>query len=157
MIKKILVLMVVIALTLTGTVGCSQESKPSSSTGSTIIKTVEVGTQWNVNQVRVNIDGNDELLLLLKLASGDKVDGYFYLEKGEHIDFNITGNTLLYTAKAQEESDQIDSDRFAFIASQSQGTTYTLTFRNKDKSQVTAFLELIYPSEASMFVPVVTD
>jgi len=109
-----------------------------------------------MDQLIVDVGADDESLILLRLAYGDKVDGYFYVEKGNGISFQITGNSLIYEASAKEAggSSQVGSDRFSFVASQTQGNTYTLTFRNPAQTKVTVFLEVIYPIGGSLFMPI---
>lgn len=112
-----------------------------------------------MDQMIVNVGADDESLVLLRLDYGDKVDGYFYVEKGNDVNFQITGNSLIYeaTAKDEEGSSEVASDRFSFRASQEQGNTYTLTFRNPAESgqtKATVFLELIYPVGGSLFMPI---
>ena len=126
----------------------TQESTPSNLK---ILKAVELGSEWEMKQIRFDVGAEGEVLILLKLSDGDKVDGYFYLEKGDNIDFSITGKTLIFKSEVQ--------DRFSFIASQAQGDTYTLSFHNaadEDDKQttVTVFLEVIYPIGGSIYVPV---
>jgi len=101
---------------------------------------------------------------MLKLDDQDEVDGYFYLESGSITDFQITGKSLIYSAQAQGTPvpGGISSARFSFIASQAQGTTYTLTFSNADddgnaRTKKTIFMEIIYPTTGSLFIPVETD
>ncbi|HEY82489.1 MAG TPA: emp24/gp25L/p24 family protein [Dehalococcoidia bacterium] len=154
--KKIIIAIVLLSLML-ATLGCEELSRLTQETAQKsapsnlqILKAVELGAKWEMKQLRFDIGAGDEVAILLKLAQGDKVDGYFYLEKGESIDFRITGKSLLFSSEAQ--------DRFSFVAEQTQGDTYTLTFRNTEAgdqpAKVTVFLEVIYPVGGSLYVPV---
>ncbi len=156
--KKILAAIILLSLLLI-IVGCNQtSSQPTAfSTSSTVVKTVELASKWQMTQMRLEVKSNDELQLLLKLAPGDQADGYFYLEKGKAVGFSISGSSLLYTSQAPQPYGQITSDRFTFFATQAQGTTYTLAFRNSTDSPITLFLELIYPSTGSVYAPVKTE
>lgn len=166
MIKKIV--RVVMVLSLIFILGCAEISDLTQGlTGSTspespeILKTAQLASKWEMKQMRIEVGAGKEALILLKLDDMDKVDGYFYLEKGDNIDFCITGNSLIYEAQAQEEAGGISSDRFSFVANQAQGNTYTLTFRNTaendTQTKATVFLEIIYPITSSVFIPVDTD
>ena len=89
------------------------------------------------------------------------MDGYFYLEKGSDISFQIAGNSQIYESQpAGTKSDTITSDRFSFTASQAQGIAYFLTFNPGSDTRVTnedtVFLEIIYPATGSLSVPIGT-
>jgi hypothetical protein len=153
----------VIALVLLSAMtGCSQISgltQTSSSKSPDIVRGAELAGEWRMDQMIVNVEADKESLILLRLDYGDKADGYFYVEKGNSVSFQITGNSLMYeaTAKDEEDSSEVDSDRFSFRASQEQGNTYTLTFRNPSESgqtKATIFLEVIYPVGGSLFMPI---
>ena len=161
MIKRVFI--AVLLLSLVSVSGCEEISgltrdvtQTSSSSELKIVKAVELGSEWEMKQMSFKVDAGDEVLILLKPSDGDKVDGYFYLEKGDNIDFQITGKTSLYRSAAQDE---LISDRFSFEANQAQGDTYTLTFRNPagdddQQKTVSVFLEVIYPVGGSLYVPV---
>ena len=164
MIKRCLSLTIVLSLIFI--VGCAELEEMAEGLGTAssaksleIIRDAELGTDWQMNQIKVKLGADEEVSIVLKLANGDKVDGYFYLEKGEYVDFEITGDTLIYEPKARkiDNSAGISSDRFSFIAEQTQGNTYMLTFRNAvddEQTKVTVFLEVIYPVKGSLFVPI---
>lgn len=145
-------------LSLTSILGCEEISRLTqestqepSPINLKILKAVELGSEWELKQMSFEVAADDEVAILLKLSDGDEVDGYFYLEKGDDIDFRITGKTLLYQSSVQ--------DRFSFVANQDQGDTYNLTFHNPaddddQQAKVTVFLEVIYPIDGSVYVPV---
>ena len=154
---KIIVIAILI-LSLVAILGCEEISRltqeptsTSSPTNLKILKAVELGSEWEMKQMRFEVGAGDEVAILLKLSDGDKVDGYFYLEKGEDIDFRITGKSLLFQSGVQ--------DRFSFVANPAQGDTYTLTFHNPaddddQPAKVIIFLEVIYPVDGSVYIPV---
>jgi len=154
------VLTVIMALSLIFTLGCSgiTSLRDSSSPGSPeIVRQAQIGSDWQMNQMRIGLKAGEELSILLKLTDGDKADGYFYLEKGDGVAFDITGDYLLYVSKPQDASTDATSDRFSFVASHAQGNTYTLTFGNSGDAQSTIFLEIIYPVTGSVYIPVKTN
>lgn len=166
MIKKIIIAIVMLSLLFT--VGCQQIQElrggTSSATTPEVVRTAKLGTEWQMNQMRFDVEAGGELAVLLKLASGDKVDGYFYLEEGKDFAFDIAGNSLIYEVKPQlvTDSERVTSDRFSFTASQEQGLTYSLNFRNtadEDDTQkkIAVFLEIIYPATGSIYVPLKSD
>ena len=150
------IIIAIMILSLIPILGCEEISRltqepteTSSPTNLKILKAVELGSEWEMKQIIFDVGADGEVAILLKLSDGDEVDGYFYLEKGDAIDFSITGKTLLFKSEVQ--------DRFSFIANQDQGDTYTLAFRNTaddSKEKITVFLEVIYPVGGSVYVPV---
>ncbi len=153
-----------IVLTLLFSAGCSGLPKIGSSTSTPtgsfqIINKAQLGTKWQMYQLKAEV-GSAGLPIVLKLADGDKVDGYFYTDKGDNVGFRVIANTPVYESVAQGAASitgGVASDRFAFIATQGQGMSYSLTFRGPggDKSQqtVTVYVEVIFPTTASIFVP----
>ncbi len=140
--------------------GCSTVSNigSSPSTGAKILRKAELASKWEIRHMSLEVAAGDEMPILLKLADGDKVDGYFYLEKGNNVDFQIMANSLIYKSQTPSTTaGGVTSDRFSFTASTALGSSYTLSFRNtasgKEKTGVTIFLEVIYPATGSIFTP----
>ena len=116
-----------------------------------IEKSVELGSEWQMKQIDFKVEAGQEVAILLKLAEGSEVDGFFYLKKGETVDFRIAGKTQIFRSS--------EADRFSFTASQSQGDTYNLLFRNtadeeETQKSITVSLEVIYPLKGEIYVPV---
>ncbi|MFC2067242.1 hypothetical protein ACFLUO_09415 [Chloroflexota bacterium] len=159
-----------IALSLVFLSGCSEISgltegmtDKSSPTSPKILREAEVGLKWQVTQMEIEIGAGDDLSILLKLEDGDEVDGYFYLESDNKIGFQIIGDSMIYESESEDTppSKEIASDRFSFVASKAQGTTYTLTFHNRGdngdvQGKALIFLEVVFPAKRSMFIPVVS-
>lgn len=160
MLKKIIGILVV--LSLIGIAGCSSGSKSSTAAQPATVKIVreaEIASNWTLKQMEINSAA--EITLVLTLANGDKVDGFYYLEKGTDTAFKVSGNSLIYESKSTDIKAGITSDRFSFTASQAQGIAYTLTLNagadtSKEKNSTTIFLEIIYPSTGSLYVPIGT-
>ncbi len=157
MLKKVIVA-ITLPILLLPLLGCEEISdltqgvSTSSSQGNLkIVKSVELGSAWQMKQISFRVDAGQEVAILLKLADGDKVDGFFHLEKGDTADFRITGKSQLFRAN--------EANRFSFTASQAQSDTYNLLFRNtaeedEDQKSITVFLEVIYPLKGEIYVPV---
>ena len=161
MIKKVIFILVV--LSLVGVLGCSITSRTTSPPATANVKPVReanIGKLWMMRQMEITVE--DEIPLTLILKEGDRVDGYFYLEKGDNIGFSISGNSLIYTSKPPDtETTHVTSDRFSFTASQSQGIAYILTLNasanvSGKKGGATVFMEIIYPSTGSLSIPIGT-
>ena len=159
--KKILIMAAVLALA--AAIGCSSKSNSTEKAPPASLKIVreaKIGSQWEMKQVEINVE--TEFTLDIKLAEGNKVDGYFYLERGSHVDFQISGSSLIYQSRPPDDkTDTITSDRFSFTASQAQGLAYYLTFRatpvsGEEPEKQTVFIEIIYPATGSVFVPIGT-
>jgi hypothetical protein len=160
MLKRILIVLALSSVLLIS--GCSAiPNLPASATSPSyqIVRKSDVGGKWQMYQLKIELGKGDELPILLKLADGDKVDGYFDVEKGEGFDFQIAGNTQLYKLEPPAAGKKV-SDRFSFTASQSQGNMYILTLRNTnggDKDvRISAFLEVVFPASGAIFIPLDT-
>ncbi len=156
MTKKILIFGAITVLLLLLLPGCSSISGSNRSVvGHKIVRKAEINSEWQMYQLNINLPAGSNLPILLKLADGAKVDGYFYLEKGDNLDFQIEGNSTLHKAAGQaNNSGKVSSSRFSFIASKAEGKSYILTLSNTAKQdKVTAFLEVVYPKSGSIFVP----
>ncbi len=155
MIRRLTLITVVALSALALATGCSAISQATSTSAQTapeVVRKAEIGSEWAMNQMQLEIGAGQELPVLLRLAEGDEVDGYFYLEKGDDIDFSISGDAIIY----QSPAGGVTSHRFSFVATRAQGTTYTLSFANGDNGskKATIFLEIIYPVSGSVFIPV---
>lgn len=161
MLKKVFI--VLISLLLIVVAGCSSTSNAGTSTPAADVKQArqaEISGKWAVKQLEINLESS--ISIVLKLAQGDTVDGYFYLEKGSDIDFQISGKSLIYESRPVDlKTGMITSDRFSFTASDAQGIAYTLKLTpangiNTAKGTATVFLEIVYPSTGEVFVPMGT-
>lgn len=149
------VLLLLLPLLVVVSLGCQVSSSKSPAT----VRGAELAGEWRMDQLLVSLEAGDESLVLLRLNYGDKVDGYFFIEKGSAINFQIAGNSLIYesSAKDEEAPSKVTSDRFSFVASQGQGNTYTLTLRNPAEDEQTkaiVFLEVIYPIGGTLFLAI---
>jgi hypothetical protein len=154
MFKKLLIIAVL--LSLVGVLGCSTTSGTVPASVK-IVREAEIASKWAVKQMEINLEA--ETSIVLKLAVGDKVDGYFYCVKGDNVTFSISGTSLFYESKAPvTEEKNVASDRFSFTASKAQGIAYTLKLNavsanNEKKPAATVFIEFINPANSEVFVP----
>lgn len=153
---------ILVTVILVSFIGCSGVSVTNPAKGSLeIARRAQLGTKWEMKQANIEIGAGEELSILLKLADGDKVDGFFFVEKGTNVDFAITGESTFYRSQPSDTTSTVVSDRFSFAASKTQGTAYALTFRNTanksdTRAKVTVFVEIIYPASGSIFIPIET-
>ena len=165
MIKKIILSAMLLPMIFI--LGCAQISeltkdvtKSSSSKNPEILRSATIESNWEMKQIEIEVEAEEEVEILLKLADQEEVDGYFYLDSGSITEFQITGNSLIYNARAVSESEKVSSARFSFVATREQGTTYILTFSDvgdDTKTKKIIFLEIIYPATGSLFIPVRAD
>jgi hypothetical protein len=157
MIKKIIC--VIVALSLISVAGCSLGSKPNTTTTTapasvSTVREATLSKVWLMKQLQIDLV--TDVSLVLKLKDGDKVDGFFYVTKGDGAGFTISGSSPIYTSKSSDaETTRIPSDRFSFTASQAQGVAYTLTLNGASSAsgrETSVFLEIIYPTTGSLFV-----
>lgn len=159
--RRLFVIVLSIASMAVLNAGCSSSTGVSSTPkpSQEILRQNSIGTDWQMYQIRLIIPYGTSSPVLLKLTEGDKVDGYFYLEKGSNVDFGINADTPLYHS-TPNASGNVSSDRFSFTASHEQGSTYSLQFSATDNTtkQAVVFLEVMYPAKNSfaVFVPLET-
>ncbi|MBI4285351.1 MAG: hypothetical protein HY670_05575 [Chloroflexi bacterium] len=150
---------ILVTLIVVSFVGCSGIGVTNPSKGTLqIVRRSELGTKWEMKQAELEIGAGEEYSILLRLAEGDKVDGFFFVEKGANVDFVINGDSVIYRSKPSDTAGTVLSDRFSFAASKAQGTAYSLTFRNTadkadTRAKMTVFTEIIYPNSSSIFIP----
>jgi hypothetical protein len=158
MLKKIACLVLALALIAVG--GCSLGAKSSTTTTTTApaavtsVREATIAKVWTMKQLQIDL--TKSLGIILTLKDGDTVEGYFYTLKGDLASFNVSGNSQIYASKStNSETSLVNSDRFSFTASASQGIAYTLnvTAPSSAGGKTTIFIELIYPSSGSLYVP----
>jgi len=145
-------------LLLTLLVGFSSTSKASNLGKYEILRKATLGGKWQMYQLQITLEsGKDFDIDLLDLANNDKVDGYFYPEKGSGGTLTITAGTqVLYQTEGTVTAGTL-SDRFSFTASQPAGTAYVLKLHNGGtEKSVSIFLELIYPNTGNIRGPIDT-
>lgn len=147
--------LLILALVLTAVLlpacgGADTADKPSGKYQ--ILRKTALGANWQMYQFRLDIESGGQFDIdLLNLGEGDRVDGYFYPEKGSGAALQINaGTTTIYQSNPADGAVGVAaSDRFSFTASQPRGTAYVLLFSNAGTEKtVSVFVELIYPSTA---------
>jgi hypothetical protein len=152
--KKLILFAMTLILTVVLAAGCSSKTPVSTTPTGTfkIMRKATLNAKWQMYQVELNIPVNGAFDIdLLGMANSDKADGYFYQEKGSSSSLIISaGDNVLYSSAATAG---IVSDRFSFNATLPLGTAYVLNFRNTGSDATTVFVEVIYPSTASIRGP----
>jgi hypothetical protein len=156
--RKLVALGLVITALLSIPVGCSSTSKSATGSGKyDILRETVLAGKWQMYQLRVQLGaGADFKLDLLDLKQSDRVDGYFYPERGAGATLEIrAGATPIYHSSATAvPAGGTLSDRFSVLVDQPPGTAYTLTFKNGGlEKDVSVFVEIIYPTTARTGVP----
>jgi hypothetical protein len=160
MIKKFSLVLAVLILIVT--VGCSFGKSTGTTTPAANVRQVrqaELSGKWAVKQLEINLESS--ISIMLTLAEGDMVEGYYYMEKGNGLTFQISGVSLIYESQPADAKSAVTSDRFSFTASSGQGKAYTLKLTpakgsTTEKAAATVFLEIVYPATGEVFVPMGT-
>lgn len=154
MFRKTVVILSLLTVALTA--GCTSKTSgnvPASPTANlSMQRKASLASQWQMNQIQVDVDPAGDLPILVKLNQGDKIDGYFYILSGASIAFSISGNSTFYQS-GPDASGRVTSDRFSFSSTTDQGNTYSLDFKNNSGQKVSIFLEIIFPNTGSVFIP----
>lgn len=155
--------------------GCAKKTTSTTPARSyEIVKTTDItdskGGKWKIYQIRLTLDGGATFTVDLNLSDADKVDLWYTTEKpatGGSVDFQVkAGTSIIYApvAGATGASAGNTTDRLSFVASQANGTSYRLVFRNKMSdinSKETIFAEIAYPAKTngddSIFIPMETN
>jgi|PlaIllAssembly_1097288.scaffolds.fasta_scaffold337029_1 hypothetical protein len=159
--RKVIYLTLAIAL-LTLSLGCSSVNIFSKSETATvkILRNTPLAAEWQMYQLEITLTSGGKMPVILELANGDKVDGYYYVESGDiNVGFQITANSKIYESQLTTLPEETPvSDRFSFTATQAQGIAYTLEFRNLNdvtaKTKTTIFMEIIYPGSSPVWTPI---
>lgn len=157
MIRKAFALGLVVILTVILLAGCTSTAKSATTGKYEILRSEVLGGKWQMYQFRIHLESGAAFDIdLLNLVANDKVDGYFYPERGSGASLEIkAGAATIYKADpAGMPAGSTLSDRFSFTANQPVGTAYVLDFRNAGSEKtVTIFVELVYPTTASIRGP----
>lgn len=168
--KNKIAIVIVLALVMLFTIGCSGKSSETSipEREYEIVKVIKVDSadaEWQIYQLRLKIEGGGKFTVDLNLVDGAVVEGYYKLEKpteGGSIGFQVkAGPSVIYTSGVGgATSEGTTSDKFSFTASSANGTSYRLIFQNNlpdIKSKETIYTEISYQlktsGEDSIFIP----
>lgn len=155
--RRIFFAAISVTLLLTLVAGCSSLTGSAAKPKQEILRKSVLGNDWQMYQIRLTLPPGSNYPVLLKLADGDKADGYFYLEKGTNVDFTINADSQVYKSAnlSSGSNEGVSSDRFSFTASKTQGSTYSLQFGNPANlnAPVIIFLNVIYPVKGALYIP----
>jgi hypothetical protein len=162
MLKRFCILFALIVLL--AVTGCSSNKSnvtttPTQPAGIKEVRQAEIAPSWKMKQLEINLESSTSILLTL--AEGAEVSGYYYLTRGNNIDFSIAGKSLIYQTLPSVASGNVTSDRFSFKASSAQGIAYILKLVPDEKGEgkkitPSVFMEIIYPASGEIFVPMET-
>jgi hypothetical protein len=162
MFRRLFVVLTTIVLLFAS--GCSSNkgnvtSTPTQPAGIKEVRQAEIAPSWTMKQLEINLESSTSILLTLE--EGAEVSGYYYLTRGNNIDFRISGKSLIYQSAPLNVSGNVTSDRFSFAASGAQGIAYTLKLIPDEKGEgkkitPSVFLEIIYPASGEIYVPMET-
>ena len=156
MLKKVFFVSLLVIISLAA-LGCPSAKTETTSAPANVktIRETNISPDWAMKQMEIKLEG--ETKIVLTLADGDEVDGYFYLTDGDNISFSISGTSLIYESKAAGTGEKVvASDRFSFTASQAQGIAYTLKLNlgSEEATSATVLIELIYPATGEIYIPI---
>ena len=158
MTKKLLAIGLAAVLAMALLAGCSSTSKAGNLGKYEILRKATLGGAWQMYQIRVTLDaGKDFDIDLLDLANNDRVDGYFFTEKGTGASLTVSAGSQVIFQSQVPPAEAPASDRFSFTATQPHGTAYVLKLHNGGAEKaVSVFLELIYPGTGNIRGPIDT-
>jgi hypothetical protein len=171
----ITVLLILSIMMMSLLAGCGSKSTVSSTPARKydIVKVMTItdlqGAKWKTYQLRLTLDAGATFTIDLNLANGDKIDCYYITENpatGGSVNFQIkAGDTVVYPpSTAVSATPGNTSDSFIVTATQTNGSSYRLIYRNTmpDKnSKETIYTEIKYPANGagddSIFIPLETN
>ena len=156
-VRRVILIIALVSSLALFTFGCSNTGIFTSSTDASakILRQTKLSTEYQLFQLEIALPANSDMPIILELENGDKVDGYFYVEKGaDNITFDIKALSTIYTSVLSTMPDDTPvSDRFSFTASAAMGKSYILTLANTGDAKSTVYFEVIYPGDSPIFTP----
>jgi hypothetical protein len=163
-VRRVILIAALVSTLALLTFGCSSASsnifKSSTDASAKILRQTKLSTQYQLFQLEITLPASSEMPIILELANGDKVDGYFYVVKGDDsLAFDISANnTMMYKSDFKSlPTDTPVSDRFSFTATTALGKSYLINLVNTSNSssntKSTVYFEVIYPGDNPIFTP----